>query len=131
MCELLPGPLPDRQARDDEVGISNRPMPLPFVISSATTTVTPHACARFSNSSSCPIDDSIANSTRKPAMDNVKPLSLFSAEPVDFSLHRRPRYTGTSVKHFPRFFLPANYQRYIEVFHTFRRPDFTLVTGGG
>ena len=41
MCELLPGPLPDRQARDDEVGISNRPMPLPFVISAATTAVIP------------------------------------------------------------------------------------------
>jgi hypothetical protein len=33
--------LPDRQARDDEVGISNRPMPLPFVISAATTAVIP------------------------------------------------------------------------------------------
>jgi AMP nucleosidase len=54
-------------------------------------------------------------------MDDIKPLSLFSAEPVDFSLHRLPHYTGTSVKYFQRFFLPTNYQRYIEVFHTFRR----------
>ena len=55
-------------------------------------------------------------------MHDVKPLSLFSAEPVDFSLHRRPHYTGTSVQHFPRFFLPTNYQRNIEVFHTFSGP---------
>jgi AMP nucleosidase len=54
-------------------------------------------------------------------MDDIKPLSLFRAEPVDFSLHRPPHCTGTSVKHLQRFFLLTNYQRYIEVFHTFRR----------
>jgi AMP nucleosidase len=44
------------------------------------------------------------------------PLSLFSAERVDFSLHRLRHYTGTEPEHFQSFVLFTNYQRYIDEF---------------
>ena len=44
------------------------------------------------------------------------PLSLFSAERVDFSLHRLRHYTGTDPAWFQSFVLFTNYQRYIDEF---------------
>jgi AMP nucleosidase len=44
------------------------------------------------------------------------PLSLFSAERIDFSLHRLRHYTGTEAQHFQGFVLFTNYQRYIDEF---------------
>jgi len=44
------------------------------------------------------------------------PLSLFSAERVDFSLHRLRHYTGTDPRYFQNFVLFTNYQRYIDEF---------------
>jgi AMP nucleosidase len=44
------------------------------------------------------------------------PLSLFSAERVDYSLHRLRHYTGTDPASFQSFVLFTNYQRYIDEF---------------
>jgi AMP nucleosidase len=44
------------------------------------------------------------------------PLSLFSAERVDFSLHRLRHYSGTDPAWFQSFVLFTNYQRYIDEF---------------
>ena len=44
------------------------------------------------------------------------PLSLFSAERVDYSLHRLRHYTGTDPATFQSFVLFTNYQRYIDEF---------------
>jgi AMP nucleosidase len=109
------------------VGISNRPMPLPFVISSATTAVTPSRMREMLEYFAMPdlgvIDDAIANGSRAPQIGDPKPLALFGAERVDFSIHRLPHYTGTSVKYFQRFVLLTNYQRYVEAFRAFARKE--------
>ena len=47
------------------------------------------------------------------------PLSLFSAERIDFSLHRLRHYTGTEAQHFQGFVLFTNYQRYIDEFQVY------------
>jgi AMP nucleosidase len=47
------------------------------------------------------------------------PLSLFSAERVDFSLHRLRHYSGTDPSHFQSFVLFTNYQRYIDEFQVY------------
>ncbi len=47
------------------------------------------------------------------------PLSLFSAERIDFSLHRLRHYTGTEAPHFQGFVLFTNYQRYIDEFQAY------------
>jgi AMP nucleosidase len=105
------------------VGISSRPMPLPFVVAGATAGVSEKHVREMLEYFAMPdlgvIDDAIANGTRVPRPGDPKPLSLFTAERVDFSLHRLPHYTGTSVKYFQRFVLLTNYQRYVEAFRAF------------
>ena len=51
------------------------------------------------------------------------PLSLFSAERVDYSLSRLRHYTGTHPDHFQRFVLFTNYQRYVDEFIEYGRAE--------
>jgi len=109
------------------IGISSRPMPLPFVVAGATAGVTESRMRAMLEYFAMPdlgmIDDSIANGARVPAEAAPKPLALFGAERVDFSLHRLPHYTGTSIKYFQRFVLLTNYQRYVEAFRAYARKE--------
>jgi AMP nucleosidase len=45
-----------------------------------------------------------------------RPLSLFDAQRVDFSLKRLQHYTGTPVEHFQSYVLFTNYHRYVDAF---------------
>ncbi len=107
------------------VGISNRPVPLPFVIEEATADITvDHSLAlkrQFHLPDLSRIDDAIANGTYVPRPGRPKPLALFTAERVDFSLVRLAHYTATSPQHFQRFVLFTNYQRYVDEFIAFAR----------
>jgi len=62
------------------------------------------------------IDDTIANGLGFLNDDEDKPLSLFSAPRVDYSLQRLKHYTGTSAEHFQSFVIFTNYQFYIDEF---------------
>ena len=46
----------------------------------------------------------------------VRPLALFDALRVDFSLKRLAHYTGTPVEHFQKYILFTNYHRYVDAF---------------
>ncbi len=48
--------------------------------------------------------------------EGIKPLSLFDAPRVDFSLQRLTHYTGTPHQHFQPYLLFTNYHRYIDAF---------------
>ncbi|MFC6198458.1 AMP nucleosidase [Ponticaulis profundi] len=48
--------------------------------------------------------------------NNRKPLALFDAPRVDFSLQRLNHYTGTPFEHFQSYLLFTNYHRYIDAF---------------
>jgi AMP nucleosidase len=48
--------------------------------------------------------------------DGVKPLALFDAPRVDFSLQRLKHYTGTPFEDFQRYILFTNYHRYVDHF---------------
>jgi AMP nucleosidase len=61
------------------------------------------------------MDDGIANGTYE-TRGGPRPLSLFTAPRVDYSLHRLRHYTGTSPEHFQNFVLFTNYQFYIDEF---------------
>jgi AMP nucleosidase len=102
------------------VGVSDTPMALPFVIEEATANVTSEDVqalqAVFDLPDLATIDDSIANGDRPPPPGQPKPLALFPADRVDFSLVRLFHYTGTAPEHFQRFVLFTNYQRYVEEF---------------
>ena len=62
------------------------------------------------------MDDGIANGTWEPRPGEAKPLSLFPAPRIDYSLHRLRHYTGTSPEWFQNFVLFTNYQFYIDEF---------------
>jgi AMP nucleosidase len=62
------------------------------------------------------MDDGIANGTFVPQAGEPQPLSLFTAQRVDYSLQRLRHYTGTAPEHFQNFVLFTNYQFYIDEF---------------
>jgi AMP nucleosidase len=61
-------------------------------------------------------DDQIANGTYEAPVGRPRPLAQFTAQRVDYSLHRLSHYTATSPSHFQNFVLFTNYQFYIDEF---------------
>ncbi|UCI29166.1 MULTISPECIES: AMP nucleosidase [unclassified Mesorhizobium] len=61
-------------------------------------------------------DDQIANGTFEVAFGEPRPLAPFTAQRIDYSLHRMTHYTATSPQHFQNFVLFTNYQFYIDEF---------------
>jgi len=106
-------------------GISDRPIPLPYVVDVAASGISPeqaHAMIhRFAMPDLAYTDDAIANGTWKLRPGMARPLALFTAERVDYSLHRLYHYSGTHPRYFQRFVLLTNYQRYVDHFRSFGR----------
>lgn len=109
------------------VGISNRRMPLPFVIEESTADIRQDRVATLQAGFPLPdmsqIDDAIANGTYQAGEGEPKPLALFTAERVDYSLQRFHHYTATKPEHVQRFILLTNYQRYVEHFIDFAKSE--------
>ncbi|HKK23782.1 MAG TPA: AMP nucleosidase, partial [Pseudohaliea sp.] len=62
------------------------------------------------------MDDRIVNGTYETPLGEPRPLALFTAPRVDYSLHRLRHYTATACEHFQKFVLFTNYQFYIDAF---------------
>ncbi|SNB69742.1 AMP nucleosidase [Arboricoccus pini] len=111
------------------VGLSRRPIPLPFAIDEISADVPPERVNELQHVFAMPdlsrTDDAIANGTWRRGPDAPSPLALFSAERVDYSLHRLHHYTGTMPEFFQRFVLLTNYQRYIDHFLDYARSEIT------
>lgn len=73
-------------------------------------------------------DDHIANGTYEPLPGEPMPLAPFTAQRIDYSLHRLSHYTATSPNHFQNFVLFTNYQFYIDEFCVLARE---LMAKGG
>ena len=105
------------------VGHSHRPIPLPFAIEDSVTDVTSDEMRRLERHFSLPdllaTDDRVANCEMRPNPREPRPLALFGAERTDYSLARLHHYTGTLPRHFQRFVLLTNYQRYVDAFVAF------------
>jgi len=102
------------------IGISNRQIPLTFALESLTVDLRQDQVADLTQKFHMPnlseIDDDVANGFHKTPPGETKPLSLFTAERVDYSLSRLRHYTGTAPEHFQKFVLFTNYQRYVDEF---------------
>lgn len=61
------------------------------------------------------IGDEVADGELFSAGD-TRPLALFDAPRVDFSLKRLAHYTGTAVEHMQKYVLFTNYHRYVDAF---------------
>jgi AMP nucleosidase len=61
-------------------------------------------------------DDAIVNGTFDPAPGCALPLAPFTAQRIDYSLHRLPHYTATGPEFFQNFVIFTNYQFYVDEF---------------
>ncbi|MCB8836066.1 AMP nucleosidase [Aurantimonas sp. VKM B-3413] len=61
-------------------------------------------------------DDRIVNGNFEPHPGEPMPLAPFTAQRVDYSLHRLSHYTATHPAHFQNFILFTNYQFYVDEF---------------
>jgi AMP nucleosidase len=118
-----------------EVGASDEPIPVHFSLAEddhLEGTLTPQRRTLMRDLFDLPdlaaMDDGIANGTLDPGPREAKPLALFTAPRVDYSLHRLRHYSGTWPEHFQNFVLFTNYQFYIDEFiklgrETMAQPD--------
>ncbi|MGE3304034.1 MAG: AMP nucleosidase [Hyphomonadaceae bacterium] len=102
------------------VGRSRTPIPLPFAVERADTSVDNEQRRELARLFHMPdlaaTHDTIVDGRGWPPPGAPRPLSLFSAERVDYSLNRLRHYTATDPSHFQSFVLFTNYQRYVDEF---------------
>ena len=67
------------------------------------------------------LNDDIANGQDQLNPDGSRPLALFPAQRVDYSIARLRHYTATSARHFQKFVLFTNYKFYIDAFKQYAR----------
>jgi len=106
-----------------EVGVSNQPIPLHFALAEhehLEGDLSPAQRAALRERFDLPdlslMDDGIANGTHQSAPYEARPLALFGAARVDYSLQRLRHYSGTSPAWFQDFVLFSNYTFYIDEF---------------
>ena len=111
------------------VGVSDRVIPLSFVVEDATADIGSEDVRAMQSIFRLPdlaqIDDTIANGTHQTRPGHPFPLSLFTGERIDMALQRLHHYTATSAQHFQRFILFTNYQRYVNEFVAYARKEVT------
>ncbi|GEQ96580.1 AMP nucleosidase [Iodidimonas gelatinilytica] len=109
------------------VGKSTTRIPLTFALERAASALTPERRveikSRFNLPNLIATNDDIVDGKRISGVESVAPLSLFSAERIDYSLHRIRHYTATDPQHFQHFVLFTNYQRYVDEFIEFGRAE--------
>jgi len=102
---------------DIYVGLSDVPIPLTFAMEGATTELSPNQKAGLQYFFHLPnlaaTNDDIVDGRKILQRSGPLPLSLFTAERVDYSLHRIRHYTGTDPQYCQPFILFTNYQRYV------------------
>lgn len=102
------------------VGRSRTPIPLAFALEHATLALTPaqreELQQHFHTPNLVSTNDVIVDGGMILERGGALPLSLFTAERTDYSLHRIQHYTATRPEHFQNFILFTNYQRYVDEF---------------
>lgn len=104
-----------------EVGASTQDMPYPYVVERgdelAGKGVTAAELARFFPVPLlAAVGDEIADGLWDEVPGTPKPLALFDAVRVDFSLKRLTHYTGTDWRSVQPWILLTNYHRYVDQF---------------
>ncbi|HEX4303994.1 MAG TPA: AMP nucleosidase [Rhizomicrobium sp.] len=101
------------------VGKSHTKIPLTFAVERAAAAMSVEQRLKLAQEFPLPrldaAHDTVVDGGRWEGPE-AGPLSLFSAERVDYSLHRLRHYTGTTPESFQSFVLFTNYQRYIDEF---------------
>jgi AMP nucleosidase len=106
---------------DVTVGSSRQEIPFPYVLDGSADmqfddTMAGELATIFPATELASIGDEIADGVWRPGLDGVRPLALFDALRVDFSLARLRHYTGTPPAHTQKYILFTNYHRYVDEF---------------
>ncbi len=104
-----------------EAAVSNQEIPYNFVLDAGTdldlTGAAPVELAKiFPSTNLAAIGDELADGLWLQQGDEPRPLALFDAQRVDFSLARLKHYTGTPAGHTQNYILFTNYHRYVDEF---------------
>ncbi|HEU0117508.1 MAG TPA: AMP nucleosidase [Alphaproteobacteria bacterium] len=109
--------------RPVEVGLSTTPIPIHFAFTDGMHVeggLDPSRVEMMRTTFDLPdlavMDDAIANGTSAALPNGDRPLGLFTAPRVDYSLHRLQHYTGCDPRHFQNFVIFTNYQFYVDEF---------------
>ncbi|MDX2155918.1 MAG: AMP nucleosidase [Hyphomicrobiaceae bacterium] len=104
-----------------EVAASDQEIPYPYVLERteelARAGVTSAELARhFPTPQLSVVGDEIADGQYELVDGESRPLALFDAARVDYSLRRLVHYTGSDWRHVQRWVLLTNYHRYVDQF---------------
>ncbi len=106
---------------------SDTPIPVHFAVANNPDLVVPHQGAAgftlrdvFDVPDLTTTNDDIVNGVYD-TNDEIGPLSLFTAQRVDYSLARLSHYTATDPSHFQNHVLFTNYQFYVSEFENYAR----------
>ncbi len=109
------------------VGRSHTPIPLSFALEAATASLSPQQRGElpvyFHTPNLVATNDDIVDGKLILNRDGPLPLSQFTAERTDYSLHRIRHYTATAPEHYQNFVLFTNYQRYVDEFVEYGRNE--------
>ena len=104
-----------------EVGISATEIPYPYVLEKGNELGDPNISAAelarfFPVPHLSEVGDEIADGTWEQTGNRPRPLSLFDAARVDYSLRRIVHYTGSNWRHCQPWIMLTNYHRYVDQF---------------
>ncbi|WP_146348040.1 AMP nucleosidase [Falsiphaeobacter marinintestinus] len=109
------------------IGLSDTPIPVHFAVAARGGVTVPQEGAAdftlrdvFDVPDLSTTNDDIVNGTYVQT-DGTGPLSLFTAQRIDYSLARLAHYTATAPEHFQNHILFTNYQFYVSEFEAFAR----------
>jgi AMP nucleosidase len=125
-----------------DVGPSNQEIPYNFVLDAGDdldlTGAAPAELSRiFPSTDLARIGDELADGLWLQNADEPRPLALFDAQRVDFSLARLRHYTGTPAGHTQNYILFTNYHRYVDEFVNWAVEQlngdnrYTMLSGAG
>jgi AMP nucleosidase len=119
-------PLAREYAVAIEASVSIQEIPYPYVLERtrelARAGITAGELARhFPTPHLASVGEEIADGQWQLSEGAPRPLALFDAARVDFSLRRLVHYTGSDWRHVQRWILLTNYHRYIDQFVTWGR----------
>ncbi|UAK23550.1 AMP nucleosidase [Sphingomonas nostoxanthinifaciens] len=122
------------------IGRSAEEIPYPYVLDAEidlTGAAAVELARIFPSTDLAHIGDEIADGIAPLVPGRPRPLALFDAARVDFSLARLRHYTGTPPAHVQKYILFTNYHRYVDEFVRWACAElngdkgYTLLSGAG
>ncbi|MFT3729468.1 MAG: AMP nucleosidase [Terricaulis sp.] len=103
------------------VGTSDSEIPYSFVLDAAGSAAFENVPAEdlatyFPSPRLAQVGDEVVDGLRSPRLDGARPLALFDAPRIDYSLKRIEHYTGAPWSDVQPWILFTNYQRYVDEF---------------